>query len=123
MHFKYQSGFAYRPMSDGSKIKAKLFLAASPRAIRRCIRKLGWKKIQTRYCQIVSPINRIKRFVFTSLAKINNENLSDVIDVDMREYAAKNWHKTTNNKLLRAAGGKLGKPKHNYKIHLFEGIS
>jgi len=70
------------PCLTARKIKAKLFLAASPRTIRRCIRKLGWKKIQTRYCQIVSPINRIKRFVYASMAKINNENFSDVIDVD-----------------------------------------
>ena len=70
------------PCLTARKIKAKLFLAASPRTIRRCIRKLGWKKIQTRYCQIVSPINRIKRFVYASMAKINNENFCDVIDVD-----------------------------------------
>ena len=25
--------------------------------------------------------------------------------------------------LLRPSGGKLGKPKHNYKVHLFGGIS
>ena len=41
----------------------------------------------------------------------------------MREYSSKNWHKTPNNNLLRAWGGKLGKPKHNLKIHLFGGIS
>jgi hypothetical protein len=51
------------------KIKATLFLAASLRTIRRCIRKLGWKKIQTSNCQIVSPINRIKRFVYANILK------------------------------------------------------
>jgi hypothetical protein len=62
------------------------------------------------------------------MEKINNENFDDVIDVDectveMRGFSAKNWHKTTNNKLLRAWVGKLGKPKHNLKLHLFGGIS
>ena len=47
----------------------------------------------------------------------------DECTVEMREYSAKNWHKTPNNNLLRAWGGKLGKPKHNLKIHLFGGIS
>jgi hypothetical protein len=41
------------------------------------------------------------------MEKINNENFDDVIDVDectveMRGFSAKNWHNTTNNKLLRA---------------------
>ena len=80
------------------KIKKRLFLTASQQTIRRCIRKLGWRKIQTKYSQIVSTINRIKRFVYASMAKINNENFDDVIDVDectveMREFSAKNWQK------------------------------
>ena len=116
------------PCLTAGKIKKRLFLTASQQTIRRCIRKLGWRKIQTKYCQIVSPINRIKRFVYASMAKKNNENFYDVIDLDectveVRKFSAKNWHKTSNNKLLRAWGGKLGKPKHNFKLHLFGGIS
>ena len=82
------------PCLTARKIKKMFFLTASQQTIRRCIRKLGWRKIQTKYCQIVSPVNRLKRFVYASMAKINNENFDDVIDVDectveMRGYSAK----------------------------------
>jgi hypothetical protein len=70
------------PCLTTGKIKKRLFLTASQQTIRRCIRKLGWRKIQTKYCQIVSPINRIKRFVYESMAKKNNENFDNVIDVE-----------------------------------------
>jgi hypothetical protein len=42
-------------------IKKELVLTASTRTITRYCNKLGWKKIRTRYCQIVSFNNRIKR--------------------------------------------------------------
>ena len=42
---------------------------------------LGWRKV-TKYCQIVSPINRLKIFIFCSMVKINNEDYDDVIDID-----------------------------------------
>ena len=84
------------PCLTARKTKKMFFLTASQQTIRRCIRKLGWRKIQTKYCQIVSPVNRLKRFVYASMAKINNENFDDVIDVDectveMRGYSAKNY--------------------------------
>ena len=78
------------------------------RTINRYIKKLGWRKVNTKYCQIVSPCD-------------------DVIDVDectveLRTTTYKNWNKPSSD-LLRAHGGKIGKPKHNLKIHLFGGIS
>ena len=88
---------------------------------------LGWRKVNTKYCQIVSPVNRLKRFIYCSMCKINNEQYDDVIDIDectveLRTTTYKNWNKPSSN-LLRANGGKIGKPKHNLKIHLFGGIS
>ena len=61
------------------------------------------------------------------MAKINNEDYDDVIDIDeftveLRTTTYKNWNKPAAG-LLRAHGGKIGKPKHNLKIHLFGGIS
>ena len=61
------------------------------------------------------------------MCKINNEQYNDVIDVDectveLRITTYKNWNKPSSD-LLRAHGGKIGKPKHNLKIHLFGGIS
>jgi hypothetical protein len=45
-------------------LKEKLNLVASKRTIRDYINKLGWTKVNTKYCQIVSPINRLKRFIY-----------------------------------------------------------
>ncbi len=72
-------------MSDRWK-KKRVFLTASQQTIRRCIGKLGWRKIHTKYCQIVSPVNRLKRFVYASMAKITNENFDDVIDLNKEGY-------------------------------------
>ena len=46
----------------------------------------------------------------------------DECRVEMRWYTAKTWQKP-NQPLLRAAGGKVGKVKHNIKVNLFGGIS
>ena len=60
---------------------------------------LCWRKVNTKYyCQIVSPINRLKRFILCSMVKINNEDYDDVIDIDectveLRTTTYKNWNK------------------------------
>jgi hypothetical protein len=46
----------------------------------------------------------------------------DECTVELKIYNPTNWRKD-GQPLLRAAGGKLGKPKHNVKVHLFGGIS
>ena len=46
------------------QIKHKLSLVASLRTIREYINKLVRKKVNTKYFQIVSPINQIKRFSY-----------------------------------------------------------
>ena len=45
-------------------LKEKLNLVASKKTIRNYINQLGWKKLITKYCQIVSPTNRLKRFTY-----------------------------------------------------------
>ena len=91
---------------------------------------LGWKKVNTKYCQIVSPANQIKRFTYACCCKIYNEMYDDVTDIDettveVRLATYKNWRKSSDV-LSRAAGGKIGKPKHSNVIqmlHLLGGIS
>ena len=61
------------------------------------------------------------------MTKTYGENFDDTIDVDETtvelRYCANTNYRKTNVQLLRPAGGKLGKPKHNDKVHLFGGIS
>ena len=115
------------PFLTRQKIKADLQLVASKFSIGRAIRCLGWRKVPTKYCQIVDPRNQVKRFIYSCCCKMFNGTFQDTIDADETTIEVKfcsnsNWYKTSVE-LLGPSGGKLGKPKHNYKIHLFGGIS
>ena len=59
-----------------------LKLFAHYRTINSAIRRLGWRKVQTKYCQIVDPINRLKRFIYCCFCKRFQEDFVDTIDVD-----------------------------------------
>ena len=68
--------------------------------------------------------NQHKRFVPLKF----NENYDDVIDIDecsviIRLSGYTNYRKNSSD-ILRAIGGKIGKPKHStVKIHLLGGVS
>jgi hypothetical protein len=69
----------------------------------------------------------MKRFMYACLAKRFGGTFDDAIVVDestveLKMFNPTNWRKG-DQPLLRAAGGKLGKPKHNVKVHFFVGIS
>ena len=70
------------PFQTSLEIRSKLNLVASVRTIRNYIRMLGWRKVRTQYCQIVSFDNRVKRYVFGSFCKIFKETFDDVIWLD-----------------------------------------
>ena len=115
------------PFLTTRRIKANLELVAKTRTISQYITRLGWRKVNTKYCQIVTPINRVKRFIYACLAKLNNEQFEECLNIDettveLRHFTYKNWNKPETG-LFQAARGKIGKPKHNLKIHLFGGIS
>jgi hypothetical protein len=58
------------------------------------------------------------------LCKINHEDTSDADEtsVEIKLCSNTNYQKPAVG-LLRPSGGKIGKPKHNFKVHLFGGIS
>ena len=79
-------------------MKSKFQLVASISVINRAVNRLGWRKVQTKYCQIERPYNRLKRFIFSCQAKIEEDETNDVTDVDecrpeMRWFTAKTWKK------------------------------
>ena len=116
------------PFLHCKSIREKLNLVASVRSVQKYVHMLGWRKVGTKYCQIVSFDNRVKRYIFCCLCKIFKENYDDVIDIDecsvvIRLTGYKNYRKHSSD-ILRAVGGKIGKPKHStVKIHLLGGIS
>ena len=117
------------PCLSTTDLKTKLNLVASKRTITRYINKIGWRKTRTKHCQVIAPVNRIKRFSFGCLAKIYKDTFDDVLDVDecsveIRNSTYKVWNKSNSKtKILRTSKGKIGKHKHNLKVHLFGGIS
>jgi hypothetical protein len=116
-----------KPCLTAGKLKKDLRLIATTRTISRAINLMGWRKVQTKYCQIVRPVKRLKRFIYACLAKRSGDKFDDAIVIDectveLKIYNPTNWRKDDQS-LLRASGGKLGKPKHNVKVHLFGEIS
>jgi hypothetical protein len=48
------------PFMTCQKIKNDLNLLASTCTIGKALRQIGWRKVTTKYCQIVEPRNRVK---------------------------------------------------------------
>ena len=65
---------------------------------------MSWPKIILEFSFL---LNQLKNWLINWLKRIYNPT---------------NWRKH-DQLLFRAAGGKLGKPKHGFKVHLFGGIS
>ena len=42
---------------------------------------IGWRKVETKYCQIVTKVNRVKRFIFAYMCKLFNKTF-DAIDAN-----------------------------------------
>jgi hypothetical protein len=100
------------PFITCNKIRNKLNLVAKVRTIRGYVKKLGWRKVTTKYCQIVSFDNRVKRFIYCCLCKIYNEKYENVVAIDecsvvVRLAGYKNYRKSSSD-ILRAVGGKIG---------------
>ena len=116
------------PFIACTKIRHKLNLTASVRTIRGYTQKPGWSKVETKYCQIVSFANKVKRFMFCWFCKIFNETYDNVVPIDecsvvVRLAGYKNFRKSFSD-IIRAVGGQIEKPKHSpIKIHLLGGIS
>ncbi len=70
------------PFGTSSEIKMKLNLVTATKTVSRYIQALGWRKVNTKYCQIVSPVNRLKRFVYACCCKIYKETFDDVLVID-----------------------------------------
>ena len=57
---------------------------------------MGWRHTLTKYCQIIRPVNRLKRFIYASLSKRFGEDYDDAIFVDectveLRIFNPTNW--------------------------------
>ena len=79
-HLAINRALIKNPFQTRTKLKVSLNLIAKPRTIGKAIRRLGWRCVPTKYCQIVEPRNIIKRFIYCCLCKLNNDNFETTID-------------------------------------------
>ena len=63
-------------------LKEKLNLVASTRKIRNYINLLGWNQVNTNFCQIVAPSNRLKRYTYACCCKLFQEKYDEVLVID-----------------------------------------
>ena len=63
------------------------------------------------------------RFIYCCLCKLNNENFETTIDADETTveiiYCTSQSYNKPEVSLIRAAKGKVGKPKHNFSSWLY----
>ena len=116
----------YNHELTAKSIKRILNLNIAERTIQKLIHNLGWRKIRTRYCQIVSGKNRIERLLYARHCKFVHERFNDCIfedetTVELRYTSFKRWFKS---KLPgENSRGFVGKYAHNIKIHVVAAIS
>ena len=79
------------------KIKSDLNLNVHFNTVYNIIRLLGWKKINTKFCQAVSEKNRVERYFFCKLSQSLKEDFSnllfeDEVTIELRYNSRKKWH-------------------------------
>jgi transposase len=88
----------------------------------RVIKKLGWEKERTKYCQIVSKVNKVKRVGYAFLCQITDKRFENCIFIDessikIELHTLFRWYKSGEKKR------KCGVPKKPLKVHVLAGPS
>ncbi len=66
MYVSIENRLIYKKRDMSAKLaKQKLRLEVSCRSVQRYLNSLGWVKIKTRFCQVVSHKNRIHRIIYS----------------------------------------------------------
>jgi transposase len=98
-------------------------IEASLSTIKRARRDLGWTMKRTRYCQLISEVNKEKRMEWClDRVILNDLDLSDVIWTDECSVQLEAHRKIMYHK--RGEPSKMvSRPKHPPKVHVWAGIS
>ena len=107
------------------KLKNLLNLQISHRSIRRYLNILGWKKVKSKYCQIVSLKNRLERIAFANNALKYNDTFMNSIFIDESTVqATKNAHQIWNKPFPNETRlGLISKFAHLESVNVIKGIS
>ena len=95
---------------------------ASLLTIKRARRDLGWTMKRTRYCQLISEVNKEKRMEWCLDRVLNDFELSDVIWTDECSVQLESHRKITYHKHGEPSK-MVSRPKHPPKVHVWAGIS
>ena len=92
--------------------------------ISRYLKKLGWCKIASKYCQLVSKKNKLRRNFYALLCKRTNEQFRnhlfvDETSIELRFHTYRRWR----HRLDRVSDRARLPARSNVKIHCFAGIS
>ena len=90
--------------------------------IKRTRRKLGWKRCEPKYCQMVRETNCVARLAFAEECIENRESFDDVIFTDESSLWVEQHGKICFRKEAQPAKLKP-KSKHPFKVHIWAGIS
>jgi hypothetical protein len=106
-------------------LKQKFQLVPTIRTVTHYVRRLGWRKIRSKYCQAVSVKNRIERLIYAELCKLNGENFDYKIFIDesttqSNRNAGTIWYKPFPDETRL---GLIGRYKHLLAFHCFGAIS
>ena len=107
------------------KLKNMFNLNVSHCTIRRYLNALGWKKIRSKYCQVVSLKNRRERIAFANSSLAFKDRFLNSIFIDESSIqATKNASKIWNKKFLNETRlGLIEKYAHLETVHVIGGIS
>ena len=102
-----------------------LNIDASARSVRKYINLLGWRRIKSRYCHMVSLKNRIERFFFSLCCVEFEFNFDYNIFIDEATNCAdKNGHTRWYRKIEgETRRGLVGRNAHEVSCHVIGGIS
>ncbi len=106
-------------------VKQALNLRPSVRTVQKYLNILGWRKIRSKFCQMVSIKNRIERYIFASLCLKSEEKFNESIFIDestvqINKNARKVWYRFISGETRL---GLIGKNKHEPAVHIIGGIS
>ena len=107
------------------KLKNMFNLDVTERSIQRYLNIMGWEKIRTKYCQVVSLKNRKERIAFAYLARGFQDKFSNSIFIDESTVqATKNAHRIWNKPFRNETRlGLQEKYAHLTSVHVIGGIS
>ena len=98
-------------------------VVASLSTIKRARRHLDWSSKRTRYCQLISDINKEKRMEWClEMVLAGDLDFEDVIWTDECSVQLESHRKITYHKVGQPAK-MISRPKHPAKVHVWAGIS